>query len=85
MEEFVNLNDEGEWLTFRIAAPGGTLPVKVSREAMDDHFGAGQEQGGMAQAFVRHQAAIEAKAMSKVQPGAVYTPGRPLELHTADF
>ncbi|MBS0427153.1 MAG: hypothetical protein JSR41_07680 [Proteobacteria bacterium] len=82
--EYINLEDHGEWFNFRMEGPTGqTFPVKVSREVMEDFYGA--SGGSLVQAFVQHEQAIRAKVLSKFDPDAVYTRLNPLELRTTDF
>jgi len=82
--EFLNLEDHGEWLNFRVPVEGGSIAVKMSREALSDHFGAGTTSENLAQAYVQHAGVINSKALEKAS-GKIFTPHNPLELRTADF
>lgn len=86
-EPFINVEDHGEWLNFRFREIGSgfSIPVKISREALEDHFTAGSSLEDLVKTYVQNQDAIHAKVREKVQPGVNYTPTRPLELRTADF
>lgn len=89
MDDFEDL---GETLNVRIETPQGRIPLVISREAMEDHFGAGKlvpgavaEDFSLAKAFARHEEQITAKAIERMQPGEVYNRDNPLRLRTADF
>ncbi|MDM0085552.1 hypothetical protein QTI17_33680 [Variovorax sp. J31P179] len=82
---FANLEDKGGWLSFRVARAGGSIPVRATREAMEDHFGAGPGEKGLAEAYLRHSQAINAKVLELAPAGDVYSTENPLKLSTGDF
>ena len=83
--------DQGETLSISIQTADGRVPVVISREAMEDHFGADKLPPGagaspsLVQAYHRHEDAINAKAIAKMEPGVAYTRDSPLRLRTGDF
>lgn len=87
VDEFINVEDHGEWLNFRYRDDSLTssVPVKMTREALEDHFAAGAESCTLIQAYAQNTDAIHAKVREKMKPGVTYTPAQPLELRTADF
>jgi hypothetical protein len=82
--EFLNVEDHGEWLNFRVPIAGGSIPVKMSREALEDHFRAGADSVDLVQAYVTNADVIHAKVLAKAD-GKTFTPQNPLELRTTDF
>lgn len=82
--EFLNVEDHGEWLSFRVPIPGGSIPVKMSREALADHYGVKAHPQGLMEAYVQNAEAIHEKAL-KMAKGQSFTSLHPLELRTADF
>lgn len=83
-EHFLNPEDFGEYLNFRVLHEGNTIPVTISREALDDHFHA-QALGSLLQAYINGADAINARAQAKALPGGVYTVAQPLRLTKEDF
>ncbi len=83
-QHFVNIEDHGEYLNFRVPFEKNTIPVTISREALDDHFRA-KELGDLVQAYVQGSERINARALTKALPGAVYTVAQPLRLTKDDF
>ncbi|HEX2010267.1 MAG TPA: DUF1488 family protein [Roseateles sp.] len=77
--------DHGEWLNFRAPYDGGTIPVLISREALEDHFGADHRNNDLVRAFLAHDARIVAKALERASEGGVYTDENPLRLTSGDF
>ncbi|MET3382703.1 DUF1488 family protein [Variovorax paradoxus] len=86
-DPFINVEDHGEWLNFRYREIGSgfSIPVKISREALADHFGANGPSENLVKAYAQNQDAIHRKVREKMQPGVNYTPTSPLVLRTADF
>ncbi|MGJ7489431.1 hypothetical protein [Variovorax sp. ZT4R33] len=86
-DDFINVEDHGEWLNFRFREVGETtsIPVKMSREALTDHFGAGSESGELVKAYAQNQEEIHAVVRTKAKGSGPYTVANPLELRTADF
>ncbi|MDM0032195.1 hypothetical protein QTI33_08615 [Variovorax sp. J22P271] len=82
---FANLEDRGGWLTFRVSRAGGSIPVRATREAMEDHFGAGPGDKDLAAAYLQHSESINAKVLELAPAGNVYSTANPLKLSTGDF
>jgi hypothetical protein len=82
---FANLEDKGGWLTFRVTRAGGSIPVRITRETMEDHFGAGPGDKGLAEAYLQHGETINAKVLELAPAGDVYSTENPLKLSTGDF
>ena len=80
-----HLEDADEWLDFRLNLPGKKLGahVKISRKALTEHFDAKPEES-LVQIYVRHQEAIDAKALQKLRAGNQVLSAR-LVLRAADF
>ena len=85
METYIQPEDHGEWFNFKLPVPGGSIPVRVTREAMEDHCGADDQPMGLLAACARHDDLIHETARRRMVPGAVYTRENPLVLRTADF
>ncbi len=85
MESSLNVVDHGEWLSFGISHEGRIIPVKISREAMEDHFGAVQEPDSLKKAYALDAEMIHARAADMIVAGVVYTQDNPLVLKTEDF
>jgi len=85
MESYIDPQDQGEWFSFRLPMPdGNSIPVRGTREAMDDHFGAEDEPKGFLAAYARNEHLIHAAALHRVVPGTAYTRENPLVLRTQD-
>jgi hypothetical protein len=84
-DSFANLEDKGSWLTFRVTRGGSSIPVRITREAMEDHFEAGKGEKSLAEAYLRHSETINAKALELAPSGDMYSTENPLRLSTADF
>lgn len=83
---FANLEDKGGWLTVRVKrSSGGSIPVRIAREAMEEHFGAGQGERSLADAFLAHREAIDAKVLELAPSGDLYTTENPMRLGVGDF
>lgn len=76
-----DVEDHGEWLNFRVDG----VPVQVSREAMEDHFGAGEGTGSLVTAFRIRQAEIVVRVREVLAKGGEYTQQSPLLMRTSDF
>lgn len=85
MENFINVEDHGEWLNFRVQVGNQSVPVRITREAIDDHFGDPSEKLPLEQIYARKSDEINAFAKSKMVGGTAYTRDQPLILKTADF
>lgn len=85
METYIQPEDHGEWLSFRMPVTGGSIPVRVSREALEDHFGANSVTGGLLGAYARNDELIHELARRRIVPGVVYSHETPLVLRTSDF
>lgn len=83
---YENLEDKGGCLTVRVRRPGGgSVPVRIAREAMEDHFGAGRGEKSLADAFIAHREAILAKVAELAPSGDLYTTENPMRLDVDDF
>lgn len=85
MDPFLNIEDHGEWLSFEVPHAGGAIPARISREAMEDHFGAGQGPDALKNAYSLDAEMINARAVDFILPGVTYTRDSPLVLKTEDF
>jgi len=52
---------------------------------MEDHFGAGTGEKGLAEAYLQHSETINAKVLELAPAGDVYSTENPLKLSTGDF
>lgn len=84
---FANIEDRGRSLFVRVTRPGGrgSVPAVISREALEDHFGAGDGDKDLASAYLAHQEAINAKVFEFDPLGSVYTTDYPMLLGANDF
>lgn len=80
-----NVEDHGEWLSFEVPHAGGVIPAKISRGAMEEHFGAGQGPGSLKEAYALDAEMINARAIDCILPGVTYTRDSPLVLKAEDF
>ncbi len=85
MEPFLNVEDHGQWLSFEVPHAGGFIPARISREAMEEHFGAGQGPGSLKESYALDAEMINARAADFIIDGVTYTRDSPLVLNTADF
>jgi hypothetical protein len=85
LDSFANLEDKGGWLTFRVTRAARSIPVRITREAMEDHFGAGPGEKGLAEAYLQYSVTINAKVLELAPSGDVYSTENPLKLSTGDF
>ena len=81
----LNVEDHGEWLSFGLSHAGSTIPVRISREAMEEFFGAVPEPDSLKKAYERDAEMIHARAADLVVAGVNYTPDNPLTLKMEDF
>jgi hypothetical protein len=81
----LNVEDHGDWLSFGLPHAGSTIPVRISREAMEEFFGAVPEPGSLQKAYARDAEMIHARAADLVVAGVNYTPDNPLVLKMEDF
>jgi hypothetical protein len=85
MESFDDVQDHGAWLSFSMTHAGTKVAVRVSREAMEEHFGAGQGPDTLKQAYALDAEMIHARAADQIVAGVAYTQDHPLMLGMADF
>jgi hypothetical protein len=81
----LKVEDHGEWLSFGISHAGQTIPVRISREAMEEFFGAEQGPDTLKKAYELDAEMIHARAADMVVAGVNYTPDNPLVLKMEDF
>ena len=85
-ESFAALEDRGRALFVRVnRAGGGSVPVSITREALEDRFEAGPGEKDLARAYLAHQQRINARIAELDPAGDVYTDSFPLLLGTNDF
>lgn len=85
MESFLNVEEHDEWLGFDLPCADGSIPARISREAMEEHFGAGQGPGSLKAAYALDAEMINARAIDFILPGVTYTRDSPLVLKAEDF
>jgi hypothetical protein len=83
--ESLNVEDHGEWLSFGLSHAGTTIPVRISREAMQEFFGAGPGPDSLKKAYEQDAEMIHARAADLVVAGVSYTTDNPLMLKMEDF
>ncbi len=76
------IEDHGEWLNFRLPVGEATIPVRVSREALEDHFEVGKD---LVAAYRANEEAINAAARRQIISGERYSREAPLVLETKHF
>ena len=81
----LNVEDHGEWLGFGLSHAGSTIPVRISREAMEEFFGAGPGPDSLKKAYEQDAEMIHARAADLVLAGVNYTTDNPLMLKMEDF
>ncbi|MFS2032483.1 hypothetical protein ACEN8I_00510 [Polaromonas sp. CT11-55] len=82
--EALKVEDHGEWLSFGISHAGQAIPVKISREVMQEFFGAAPGDS-LKKAYELDAEMIHARAADLVVAGTNYTPDNPLVLRMEDF
>ncbi|SDN12484.1 hypothetical protein [Polaromonas sp. JS666] len=82
--EALKVEDHGEWLSFGISHAGQAIPVKISREVMQEFFGAAPGDS-LKKAYELDAEMIHARAADLVVVGTNYTPDNPLVLRMEDF
>lgn len=85
MEPSANVEDHGDWLSFRMPHAGRIVPVKISRAAMEEHFDADHGPGALKNAYVLDAEMIHARAADQIVAGVSYSPEQPLVLGTEHF
>jgi hypothetical protein len=85
MESSLDVIDHGDWLSFGMSHAGSIIPVKISREAMEEFFDAGKGPDSLKTAYALDAEMIHARAADMVVAGVAYTPDNPLVLTAADF
>ena len=83
--ESLNVEDHGEWLSFGLLHAGTTIPVRISREAMEEFFGAEPGPDSLKKAYEQDAEMIHARAADLVVAGVNYTTDNPLMLKMEDF
>jgi hypothetical protein len=79
------VTDHGDWLSFEMPHGGSTVPVRISRAAMEEHFDAGQGPDSLAKAYELDGEMIRARAADQVVAGVAYTADQPLVLGSEHF
>lgn len=77
--------DHGDWLSFEMTHAGSTVPVRVSRAAMEEHFDAGQGPDSLKKAYELDGEMIRARAADQIVAGVAYTADHPLVLGAEHF
>lgn len=86
VDTFASLEDRGSKLFVRVKrSGGGSVPAVISREALVDHFAAGEGPRDLAHAYLAHQQVINEKVLQLDPSGSVYTDSNPMLLGTGDF
>ncbi|MDQ0044456.1 DUF1488 family protein [Variovorax boronicumulans] len=80
-----NSEDEGEWLHVRVRDRKTSVPVRISRRALEEHFGALDGQHTPISLYVNNRQSIHRAAHAKLESGSHYTAESPLELRASDF
>jgi hypothetical protein len=58
----LNVEDHGEWLSFGLSHAGATIPARISREVMEEFFGAVPEPDSLKKNYARDAEMIHARA-----------------------
>lgn len=76
----------GEWLDFRMRDGQARTSARISRKALEDHFGATGDGPSLTSVYVTNSEIIHKKVLAKMkaEQGA-YTPETPVELRSVDF
>ncbi|KIQ35260.1 hypothetical protein RT97_04940 [Variovorax paradoxus] len=77
--------EQGEWLHVRVRHGRISTPVRVSRKALEDQFGAFGGGRSLAFLYARNADAIDGAVRAKMKTGGPYTPEHPLELRASDL
>ena len=85
-QDFLNIEDKGGWLFVRIRRlNGGSIPVRIARDAMESCFGAAREGKSLVDAYLENSGAINAKVWELDPSGNLYTTDFPMLLGASDF
>ncbi len=85
MESSLKVEDHGDWLSFGMSHAGSTIPVRISRAAMEEHFDASQGPGSLKAAYELDAEMIHARAADQIVTGTAYTAQHPLVLGVEHF
>ncbi len=85
MESSLKVEDHGDWLSFDMSHAGSSIPVRISRAAMEEHFDAGQGPGSLKKAYELDTEMIHARAADQIVAGVSYSPDHPLVLGPEHF
>lgn len=62
-----------------------SVPVTISRDALEDHFEVGAGPQALIQVYLAHQEPINEKVFELDPAGNIYTDDNPMLLGTSDF
>lgn len=80
----LNVEEHGDWLSFGLSHAGSTIPARISREVLEEFFGAAPGDS-LKKAYELDAEMIHARAADLVVAGVNYTPDNPLVLKMEDF
>lgn len=84
MAHHLHAEDHGEWLNFLLPMGSGDVPVKLTREAMQEHFGAEAGQS-LVDVYRQHGEAIHQRVSVLVTGLQQFTREDPLVVRSKDL
>ena len=73
-----------EWLDFSLPLGESQVPVRISREAMEDHFGADAFES-LSHAYKQHAEQIHSRVAPLAGQTPAFTQEHPLMVHSKDL
>ncbi|MGJ7524813.1 hypothetical protein [Variovorax sp. GB1P17] len=77
--------EHGEWLDFRLREGRVRIAARISRKAMEDHFGAKDDGPSLLSIYVINAEVIHQKVRAKMKAGGSCSLETPMELRSLDF
>jgi hypothetical protein len=86
MDEFSNPREKDDMLNIRVMFEGKAIPVLISREAMQDHFGSERSSPeGLVKAYWANSKEVDRKVLACAVPGKAYGRDNPLIIFTKNL
>ncbi|MDH6164900.1 hypothetical protein M2282_000028 [Variovorax boronicumulans] len=77
--------DREEWLHVRMRRGRGSTPVKISRKALEDHFGVVGDERSLASLYASNAEVIHGAIRAKMATLGSSTIENPIEIHSSDL
>lgn len=84
MSDTISSRRHAEWFDFSLPLGEATVPVRISREALEDHFGA-EAFETLGHAYRHHAEQIHLRVAPLAGQTLTYTAENPLLVHSKDL